>query len=154
LGFKSASIWPKDGNWFGEFMLAGKPEFFRQAEHEKMLSHLRITLAGRRGELLFEPHFCVRAGLDELVYAQIVIMPAIVGRRLDPAIHYSDVWGTTLVEVDETLLKYEFVVAVNGGLPGCETRCRWRGEMRECGARRSRPTCRCGGGRARSASSR
>jgi hypothetical protein len=107
---KSASIWPKDGNWFGEFMLAGKPEFFRQAEHEKMLSHLRITLAGRRGELLFEPDFCLRAGLDELVYAQLVIMRAIVGMGLDPAIHYSDVWGTTLVEVDETLRKYEPVV--------------------------------------------
>jgi hypothetical protein len=106
---KSASIWRKDGNWFGEFMLAGKPEFFRQAEHEKILSHLRVILAGRRGELLFEPEFSLRAGLDELVYAQLMVMPAIKGMGLDEA-HYSDVWGTTLVEVDETLRRYELVV--------------------------------------------
>ena len=37
-------------------------------------------------------------------------MPAINGMGLDPATHYSDVWGTTLVEVDETLRKYEPVV--------------------------------------------
>jgi hypothetical protein len=106
---KSASIWRKGGNWFGEFMLAGKSEFFRQVEHEKILSHLRVILAGRRGELLFEPEFSLRAGLDELVYAQLMVMPAIKGMGLDEA-HYSDVWGTTLVEVDETLRRYELVV--------------------------------------------
>jgi hypothetical protein len=107
---KSASIWQKNGNWFGEFMLAGKPEFFRQAEHEKILNHLRVILAGRRGELLFEPDFSLRAGLEELVYAQLLIMPAIQGMGLDSRANYSDVWGTTLIEVDETLRRYEAVV--------------------------------------------
>jgi len=90
-------------------MLAGKGEFFRQAEHEKILSHLRVMLAGRRGELLFEPEFSLRAGLDELVYAQLMVIPAINGMGLDRT-HYSDVWGTTLIEVDETLRTYEPVV--------------------------------------------
>jgi hypothetical protein len=107
---KSASIWRKDGKWLGEFLLAGKPEFWSRKETEKLLSHLRITLAGRRGELLFEPEFCLRAGLDELVYSHLMIMVVIGGMGMDWAMDYADVWGTTLVEVDEPLRKYEHVV--------------------------------------------
>jgi hypothetical protein len=43
----------------------------------KYLAFLRIVLAGRRGELLFMgKEFCLRAGLDELTYALLMIMPA------------------------------------------------------------------------------
>jgi hypothetical protein len=104
---KYAALWRKDNNWLGEHMLAAKLELLDPKENpEKALADLRITLAGRRGELLFEPEFCLRAGLDELVYVQVMIiaLSQLTGNNS------SDVWGTTLVEIDETLRKYEPVV--------------------------------------------
>jgi hypothetical protein len=104
---KYAAIWRKDGNWFGEHWLAEKSQLIdTKEEPEKALASLRITLAGRRGELLFEPEFCLRAGLDELVFAQLMIIAVSKGMGNDP----SDVWGTTLLEIDDTLSKYEPIV--------------------------------------------
>jgi len=43
-------------------------------EPHRWLSILRVILAGRRGELLFERPFCLWAGLEELAYVQIAVM--------------------------------------------------------------------------------
>jgi hypothetical protein len=56
---------------------AGKP--WRERDYEQILGHLRITRAGRRGELLFQAKFCLRAELDELVYSHLMIMWPLVG---------------------------------------------------------------------------
>jgi hypothetical protein len=57
---KSASIWRKGDTWLGEYLVVGKGALFTAKEHEKMLAHVRTILAGRRGELLFEPNFCLQ----------------------------------------------------------------------------------------------
>jgi hypothetical protein len=70
-------------------------------------------LAGRRGELLFQQSsFCLRAGIDELAYALLAIMPVLAfqaggdkSNELYPAL-----WNTTLAQVDETLLTHSTIV--------------------------------------------
>src|SRR5262249_46929143 len=52
-------------------------------EPHRWLSFLRRILAGRRGELLLERPFCLRAGLDELAYAQITVMMVFPALKLD-----------------------------------------------------------------------
>lgn len=109
---KYAAIWREGDDWVGENFVAGKTEEvdFLQ-DHDKALAYFRITLAGRRGELLFEPEFCPRAGLDELAYVLTVIMIVIKGMGLDPlGDDYFRVWGTQLAEIDEGLRRYERVV--------------------------------------------
>lgn len=113
---KDARVFQSDGNWLGDFHIdwpeatmrhdVGSPEF---------LAHLRIILAGRRGELLFlGDKFCLRAGLDELTYALLMIMPAIMaqtgGDREACDELYGPTWETLLAEIDETLFAHRQTV--------------------------------------------
>lgn len=75
------------------------------------MTQFRIILAGRRGELLFEPEFCLRAGLDEFNYVLTLIGGVIMGMGLNPqGDDYFNVWSTTLAEVDACLREHEAVV--------------------------------------------
>jgi hypothetical protein len=74
------------------------------------LAHLRVLLAGRRGELLFQPKLSLRVGLDELAYALIMVMWVFPALNLDAKDHYTAVWKTTLIEVDETLRAHKGAV--------------------------------------------
>ncbi|OSI60339.1 hypothetical protein BSZ21_38940 [Bradyrhizobium canariense] len=108
---KTARIFQASGNWLGDFFIdwpeatmrheLGSPEF---------LAHLRIILAGRRGELLFlGKKFCLRAGLDELAYALMMMLPALTARAggQQAALElYGPAWETLLAEVDDTLLTH------------------------------------------------
>lgn len=89
--------WPERGNFFGR-------------QNTKKFSAIS-ALCWQAGvaNCCSNLSFSLRAGLDELVYAQLMVIPAINGMGLDRT-HYSDVWGTTLIEVDETLRTYEPVV--------------------------------------------
>jgi hypothetical protein len=100
-----------DSVWLGEFWLDIDQY---DSNRETLLSHLRITLAGRRGELLFTKPFCLRAGLDELAYALLIVMiPLAEDAHKDKAEmeeRYIPFWGTLLAEVEETLLAHRNVV--------------------------------------------
>ncbi|MHC2578741.1 hypothetical protein ACVI1J_008981 [Bradyrhizobium diazoefficiens] len=113
---KDARVFQSDGIWLGDFHIdwpeatmrhdVGSPEFF---------AHLRIILAGRRGELLFlGDKFCLRAGLDELTYALMMIMPAIMAQTDGDrkACHelYGSTWETLLADIDETLFSHRQTV--------------------------------------------
>jgi hypothetical protein len=92
-----------DGQWEGATWInIGE---LRYDGGEPFLAHLRYTLAGRRGELLFTDPFCLRAGLDELAYAQLMIMIPHVKEHRDGMHrdHYLVLWGSKLAEVDDTL---------------------------------------------------
>jgi hypothetical protein len=86
------------------------------------LAQLHIVLAGRRGELLFlGDDVCLRAGMDELAYALLMIMPALMlqaqGKRVLRAELYGPTCETMLAEVDETLLAQRKIVnAIADGL--------------------------------------
>jgi hypothetical protein len=98
----------RNGLWLGEFWL-DIPAF--TGERETFLAHLRITLAGRRGELLFTDPFCMRAGLNELAYALLMVMiPLAEVPRGEMEQHYPILWGSLLAEVDDTLRAYSGVV--------------------------------------------
>lgn len=107
----SARVWQNGPNWFGETRQLGKTIVVSpfEAPHT-WLSFIRCTLAGRRGELLFEPSFCLRAGLEELAYSSIMVMCVLPALNYDSKRDYPRVWGTTLIEVDETLLRYKSIV--------------------------------------------
>jgi hypothetical protein len=62
--------------------------------------------------LLYAPKFSVYAGMDELVWCQIVVMPLVrVHADAKPSVpedeHYSIVWGSILSAVDETLREHK-----------------------------------------------
>lgn len=115
---KSARIFRSHDNWLGDFWI-DRPlrTMHSDMRSPEYLAHLRIALAGRRGELLFRGcEFCLRAGLEELAYVLIMIMPALAfaypddhGERCLEK-HYAPFWGTMLAEVDETLLAHSAVV--------------------------------------------
>ena len=111
---KTARIFQSHGNWLGDFWI----DWPEETMHTDLLSpefmaHLRITLAGRRGELLFLGNeFCLRAGLDELTYALLMIIPALTVQAGEAALKlYGPAWETLLAEVDETLLEHHKSVA-------------------------------------------
>jgi hypothetical protein len=104
-----------DGTWLGDFEIDRPDEICIDLASPELLADLRLVLAGRRGELLFlGDKFCLRAGLDELTYALLLIMPAVSthaqGNEALMDELYGPVWGTTLAEVDETLLAHRVVV--------------------------------------------
>src|SRR5262249_33359029 len=103
---KSARIWQDKTCWLGETIPIAPVDETQEwisplEEPHRWLSFLRCILAGRRGELLLKRPFCLRAGLDELAYAQIMILMAFPVLKLDKK-DYPRLWGTTLSEVDET----------------------------------------------------
>jgi hypothetical protein len=111
LALKSAQIKCTGGVWLGDFWLDWPEGTLMSLDMNtpEFLAHLRITLAGRRGELLFlGDDFCLRAGLDELAYASLMILPALVfqaqGNEATSDELYGPLWETTLAEVDEALL--------------------------------------------------
>jgi hypothetical protein len=112
---KSARIFQSPlGGWIGDFEL-DRAGGFMSAEDPKFLAELRIMLAGRRGELLcFGNKFCLRAGLDELAWALVMIMPMLTvqadGDEKWTHELYGPTWETTLAEVDETLLAHISVI--------------------------------------------
>lgn len=113
---KDARIFQSDGNWLGDFHIDWPEATMRQdVGSPEFLAHLRIMLAGRRGELLFlGEKFRLRAGLDELTYALMMIMPAIMvqtgGDRKARDELYGPTWETLLADIDETLLAHRQTV--------------------------------------------
>lgn len=106
----SAAIWSTNNGWLGEYV-RDQEKVAVDMKSEAFLAHLRITLAGRRGELLFQGNkFCLRAGLEELAYALITVMVPVAVHDGDRNAYYHSLWGTLLSEVDETLLTYKAVV--------------------------------------------
>jgi hypothetical protein len=110
---KTAAISRQYGHWLGEFWLDVER---LEGDREILLAHLRITLAGRRGELLFTDPFSLRAGLDELAYALLMVIIPLTeaaharGCKEWPAEEYEALWGTLLAETDETLMAHEDIV--------------------------------------------
>jgi hypothetical protein len=100
-----------NGNWIGEWSGDGPARKIDvMTDPHAWLGHLRLMLADRRGELLFQQSFCLRTGLDELTYALIMVMPIFKALNLSVEENYGEVWGTTLAEVDETLRAHKSIV--------------------------------------------
>jgi hypothetical protein len=100
-----------DGEWIGENMCESGG-YDIDPESELFLAHMRMALAGRRGELLFCKNFCLRAGIDELAYVQtMLLLPLMYKFGCDAALqHYEAFWLAILAEIDASLLKYKTVV--------------------------------------------
>jgi hypothetical protein len=108
---KSMRLWQQQGQWVGEYCHEGDNVMIDiRHEPQRMLTQLRIILAGRRGELMFEPRFCPHAGLEELGYCMIMVMTVFPALGLDPEVEYDRVWLTLTDEIDETLLRHKAVV--------------------------------------------
>jgi hypothetical protein len=114
---KSARIFRgPTGTWLGDFWIDWPEKMMTvDTQTPEFLANLRIYLAGRRGELLFlHDRFCLRAGLDELAYALLMIMPCLVaqtdgdGEAANEL--YASAWETTLAEIDETLFAHRQIV--------------------------------------------
>jgi hypothetical protein len=114
---KAASIWQEvDGNWVGKFAIDDDGLIqIDLMDWRELFPHIRILLAGRRGELLFAPKFSVWSGLDELAWCLLHVMAPIA--KSFRAEDYCNIWGTILSETDETLRRHEGVVrAITGEL--------------------------------------
>jgi hypothetical protein len=120
---KTAAISQQHGVWLGEFWLDIDKH---ESDRETLLAHLRITLAGRRGELLFTQPFCLWAGLDELAYALLIVMIPLAEDSKDNRLvaeHYTPFWGTLLAEVDDVLLAHR------GAVHTLADQLMWRGRL-------------------------
>ena len=110
FALRSARIFRGPGAWLGEFWIDWPTATMSiDLFGPGLLTQLRIILAGRRGELLFRGDaFSLRAGLDELAYALMMIVPWLAKQSGYAETWndelYSRAWETTLAEVDETLL--------------------------------------------------
>jgi hypothetical protein len=115
FGVLSARIWPTSEGvnrecWFGEYIHGTEPPLIDLLNLDSMVPYFSKTLAGRVGERLFASSFNLVAGLDELVYANLMTRLTVelqcagkVEMDAQLRVEFFRLWSYLLLRTEETL---------------------------------------------------